>query len=233
VLAWDEASTLPAVVDELRNRLLLLKATYEIIVIDDGSTDGTSELADAMAASTPDVRVVHHEHNRGLGPAYQSAFEASRGTFVTFFPADGQFAASLLECFYPLIESYDMVLGNLPERRDSLKGRVLTRLERLLYRMFFGLVPRLEGMFMMRREILDAIELRSEGRGHANVWELVIRAARAGYRLTGVPISVRPRQAGVSKVNNWRTISANVVQVVRLRRLLRATQTQRTSRAKS
>jgi hypothetical protein len=75
-------------------------------------------------------------------------------------------------------------------------------------------------MLMVRKSILAEIPLRSIGRGHANVWELVIRAARGGYRYTGVSIDVRPRMAGRSKVNNLRTIRANLVQVLKLRRLL-------------
>jgi dolichol-phosphate mannosyltransferase len=220
VLAWNEAATLRDVVDELRPVLLGLRVPYEIVVIDDGSTDGTRELADALAAGSSDLRVVHHGANRGLGPAYNSAFQSARGFYVTFFPADGQFSAQLLPRFYPLIERYDLVLGNLPSRSDSFRGRVLTVAERLIYRLLLGIVPRLEGMLMIRRSILAELPLKSEGRGHANVWELVIRAARGGYRLTGVAIQVRPRMAGKSKVNNLKNISANLLQVLRLRRLL-------------
>jgi glycosyltransferase involved in cell wall biosynthesis len=221
VLAWDEVASLRAVVEELRAGLQALDVSYEIVVIDDGSSDGTGELADALAAESTDVRVVHHGRNLGLGEAYRSAFTAARGTYTTCFPADGQFAASLLPRFYPLIESHDLVLGNLPERRDSLKGRFLTRMERVLYWALFGRIPRLEGMLMVRRSILASIEMRSTGRGHTNVWELVIRAARAGYRHVGVPIEIRPRQSGTSKVNNLRTVRANLLQVLKLRRLLR------------
>lgn len=220
ILAWNERASLRAVVEELRSGLLKLGVPYDILIIDDGSTDGTSELADTLAAECADVSVVHHGENRGLGAAYRTGFQQANGTYVTFFPADGQFSAALLERFFPLIEGYDLVLGNLPARRDSLKGRVLTRAERLVYWLLFGTVPRLEGMLMLRRSILAQIPIRSEGRGHANVWELVIRAARGGYRYTGVPIEVRPRMAGTSKVNNFRTIRANLLQVWRLRRLL-------------
>jgi glycosyltransferase involved in cell wall biosynthesis len=220
VLAWNEVASLRAVVDDLRSGLRSLRVPHDILVIDDGSTDGTSELADALAEEHPDVRVIHHGVNRGLGAAYRTGFEQGRGTYLTFFPADGQFPADLLTRFFPLIERYDLVLGNLPSRNDSLKGRLLTRAERLLYRVLFGSVPRLEGMLMVRRSILGAIPLKSQGRGHANVWELVIRATRAGYRHTGVPIEVRPRMAGTSKVNNLRTVVANLVQVARLRKLL-------------
>lgn len=220
VLAWNEAATLREVVEELRGALLALRVPYEILVIDDGSTDGTSELADGLAAGSSDLRVVHHTGNQGLGPAYRTGFRRARGVYVTFFPADGQFSGTLLPRFFPLIERNDLVLGNLPSRSDSLRGRFLTRAERLVYRVLLGNVPRLEGMLMIRRSILAELPLKSEGRGHANVWELVIRAARGGYKLTGVAIEVRPRMAGTSKVNNIRTIMANLLQVLRLRRLL-------------
>lgn len=220
ILAWNEVATLRVVVDELRLGIKALGISGDILIVDDGSTDGTSELADTLAAESSDVTVVHHGENRGLGAAYRTAFENGRGNFLTFYPADGQFSADLLTRFYPLIEQYDLVLGNLPARTDSLKGRLLTRSERVLYYALFGSVPRLEGMLMIRRSILASIPLRSVGRGHANVWELVIRAARGGYRYTGVPIDVRPRMAGRSKVNNFRTIRANLIQTLKLRRLL-------------
>jgi glycosyltransferase involved in cell wall biosynthesis len=220
ILAWNELQTLRSVVNDLNGSMEALGVPGEILIVDDGSTDGTSALADDLAAVHPGIRVIHHPTNLGLGAAYRTALAEGRGTYLTFFPADGQFAGSLLSRFFPLIEDYDLVLGNLPARRDSLKGRLLSRAERLLYSVLFGSVPRLEGMFMVRRSILPSIPLRSTGRGHANVWELVIRAARAGYRYTGVPIEVRPRVAGASKVNNFRTIYANLLQTVRLRRLL-------------
>jgi glycosyltransferase involved in cell wall biosynthesis len=220
VLAWNEVATLRSVVEELRPALRDLKVSYEILVIDDGSTDGSSEVADALAAESDDVRVVHHGENRGLGGAYRTGFREARGTYLTFFPADGQFPGSILPSFYPLIERYDMVLGNLPARRDSFRGRVLTRAERLVYRVIFGAMPRLEGVFMMRRSMLAELPLKSEGRGWVNVMELLIRAARGGYRLVGVPTVLRPRSSGTSKVNNLRTIRANVEQLVKLRRRL-------------
>jgi glycosyltransferase involved in cell wall biosynthesis len=220
VFAWDEVDTLRSVVESQLAALERLGVRHELIIIDDGSTDGTAEQADALAAEHASVRVVHHPENRGLGGVYRTAFVEAKGTFVTFFPADGQFPATLLERFYPLAESWDLLLGILPGRRDSLLGAALGRIERLLYRGLIGETPRLEGVFMIRKAVLDAIELRSQGRGWTVVWELVIRAKRQGFRLTSVPVELRPRTHGVSKVSNVRTIAANLRQLVQLRRLL-------------
>jgi glycosyltransferase involved in cell wall biosynthesis len=219
VFAWNEAATLLHVVEEQLAALARLGVSYELLIIDDGSSDGTSDLADRLAEEHPEVAVIHHGENRGLGGAYRTGFACARGEYVSFFPADGQFPATILVQFYPLVESWDMVLGNLPRRTDWV-GALLGRVERMLYRAAFGEMPRLEGVFILRREILSRLELRSVGRGWTIVWELVLRAHRGGYRIVGCPITMLPRTHGVSKVNNLRTIAANFQQLLTLRRLL-------------
>jgi glycosyltransferase involved in cell wall biosynthesis len=220
VFAWNEVATLDSVAQDQLRALADLGVTHELLIVDDGSTDGTGEIADRLAGEHPEVRVVHHGTNRGLGGVYRTGFDEARGMFLTFFPADGQFPATILASFHPLARDHDLVLGNLPERRGSPLGAALSWLERRLYRALFGELPRLEGVFMVRRAILSELPLQSQGRGWAIVMELVIRASRGGYRLVGVPTTMVPRAVGVSKVNNLRNIHANLVQLVALRRRL-------------
>lgn len=221
VFAWDEVATLRSVVDAQLTALERLGVSYELLIIDDGSSDGTGEEADRIAREHPAVRVIHHPENFGLGGVYRTGFSAARGAFVTFFPADGQFPADILERFYPLVEGWDFVLGNLPQRRDKLMGALLGGVERRLYRLAFGPLPRLEGVFIFRREVLSSLTLRSVGRGWTVVWELLLRAQRAGCRMVGCPITLLPRSHGASKVNNWRNVVANLRQLLALRRILR------------
>jgi len=220
VFAWDEIGTLRSVVNAQLAELARLGVAYELLIIDDGSTDGTSTEADRIALDHAEVRVIHHGDNRGLGGVYRTGFLSARGVYVTFFPADGQFPATIHHRLYPLIESWDMVLGNLPARSDKLLGAALGRIERMLYRAAFGDIPRLEGVFMFRRDILSRLQLKSEGRGWTIVWELVLRAYRGGYRIVGCPITLQARTHGVSKVNNLRNVAANLRQLFALRRAL-------------
>ena len=220
IFAWNEVNTLDRVAEEHLAELDKLRVGYELVIIDDGSTDGTSDAADRLAARHPSVRVIHHEANRGLGGVYRTGFSESRGTFVTFFPADGQFPASILPTYYPLVEEWDVVLGIRPGRRDTVKGAVLGALERALYRLAVGPMPRLEGVFMLRRAILAELPLKSTGRGWTVVWELLLRAQRKGYRMVERPNPLRPRTHGASKVNNLRNITANLRALFALRRLL-------------
>lgn len=219
VLAYDEERNLEAAVAELVGELRRLDATWELVIIDDGSRDGTGALADRLAAGEPGMRVVHHERNLGLGGGYRTGFAEARGDYLTFFPADGQFPATILGDFLPCMEEADLVLGYLPDRPGSV-GRALSAAERLAYRAVVGRMPRFQGIFMIRRALLDELPLRSQGRGWAVVMELILRADRAGYRLVSLPTQVRPRMSGQSKVNNVRTIAANLRQLLALRRLL-------------
>ncbi len=114
----------------------------------------------------------------------------------------------------------DMVLGYIPRRPGMVLSRMLSLLERLLYRALFGSLPTFQGVLMFRRVLLEHIELESRGRGWAVLMEFIIRAARGGYRVTSIPTECRPRFAGQSKVNNFRTIGANLIQVLEFRRCL-------------
>jgi glycosyltransferase involved in cell wall biosynthesis len=223
VMAYNEVANLEAVVHELAAALAALPGPArddELLLVDDGSSDGTGALADRLAAELPPVRVVHHGLNRGLGGVYRTGFEEARRELVTFFPADGQFPASILQTFHARMNGHDLVLGYLPGRGGSLLARGLSAAEKVLYRLLFGVMPRFQGVFMVRRSVLDGLALETTGRGWGVVMEMVLRISRQGYRVISVPTALRPRMSGRSKVNNARTIWTNLQQAFELRRTL-------------
>jgi hypothetical protein len=84
-------------------------------------------------------------------------------------------------------------------------------------------MPRYQGVFMVRREVLARLPLETGGRGWGVVMEMVLRIHRAGHRVVSVPTELRPRLSGHSKVNNLRTIWINLRQAVELRRTMERT----------
>ena len=216
VMAFNEAASLEPVVREVRATLDVLGLPGEILIVDDGSTDGTGAVAEGLAGDVRDVRVLHHEVNRGLGGVYRTGFRQARGELISFFPADGQFPASILETLVPAIEGHEIVLGYVV-RRDSIHGRVLSAMERAVYRVMLGKLPRFQGVFLVRREALARIELRSDGRGWAIVMEMLVRAVRSGWRTRSLPTPMRARLSGASKVQNVRTVWSNLRQLFELR----------------
>jgi glycosyltransferase involved in cell wall biosynthesis len=217
VMAFNEVESVDLTVHELLDCLRQQNESFEILVIDDGSVDGTSALVDRLTADIPEVRVVHHEVNRGLGAVYRSGFEYARGDLLTFFPADGQFPASIIPEFLRAMDGREMVLGYLPDRTDSMLGRALSWGERRLYSWLLGPVPRFQGVLMFRRRLLESIDLYSEGRGWVVLMELIVRVTRLGAKTISLPTSVRPRRTGHSKVTNLRTINANLRELWKLR----------------
>jgi dolichol-phosphate mannosyltransferase len=220
VMAFNEESNLGGVVQEIVLALDGLEWQYEVVIVNDGSSDDTGSISEYLSRRFPKVRVIHHSENLGLGGVYRTGFAQARYDLITFYPADGQYSASIIQQFVPLMDDADMVLGYLPHRDCSFLAKSLSRAEKIIYRLLFGRMPEIQGIFMFRRALLGEFELKSSGRGWAIVMELIIRTYRSGKRIISLPIEVRPRMSGKSKVNNLRTILANLKQVFVLRRYL-------------
>lgn len=218
VMAFNECQSLGEVVQEISAALdKLPTASHEIVIVDDGSSDGTGARADEIAANNKRVRVVHHVVNQGLGGVYRTGFAQARGDFLSFFPADGQFPAEIIERFYSMMPTHDLILGYIPRADAGPVAKGLSLAEKVLYRALFGPMPRYQGVFMLRREVLSRTPLHTQGRGWGVVMELVLKIHRGGYRVSSVLTPFRPRMAGRSKVNNVRSVWANLVQAMAMR----------------
>ena len=218
IFAYNEEGCLKDFVIEMSDVLKSLGNTYEILIIDDGSTDATGIIADQLSKDMDKVFVIHHGINLGLGSVYKTAFSAANMDLVTFFCADGQFPASIIKLFMPLMNEYDMVLGYLPDRNDSPLSKMLSSIEKRLLRFLFGYMPRFQGIAMFHRRLLSEIRVISKGgRAWTILMEFIIRVSRAGYKIMSIPTNMRLRKIGKSKVNNISTIMANLRQAFILR----------------
>lgn len=220
LMAFNEADAVEETAGEIHRELVMLGVPFELVIIDDGSSDGTAQKADSLAALLADTRVIHHRQNLGLGGVYRTGFSEAKGDYITFFPADGQFPADIIGIFLKAITDCDMVLGYIPSRKSPVVAKALSALERIVYACLFGPMPKFQGIMIFRRSLLGDFMLKSSGRGWAVLMELIIRAKKKGRKIVSVPTQMRPRMKGVSKVNNFTTIWVNLEQVIRLRGLL-------------
>lgn len=216
VMAYNERANLSRVFDEIVREAEQTGRSYEILIVDDGSTDGTGELADTLAQRHESARVIHHEQNRGIGEVLRSGFEEAHNTLVTIFPADGQYPAEIIGQFLPYMDDHDLVLGYVPKRTSPTMAKILSRVERVLLSLLFGRMPPFQGIYMFRRSILERFPLTSRGRGWIIQMELIIRAERAGCRVISVPTSMRKRLSGESKARSLKSVIANTRQVLAL-----------------
>lgn len=218
MFAYNEEENVGPVMREALDFLRRATDDYELILVDDGSTDGTREAALAVAAEDPGrVIVLSHARNRGIGGALKTGFAAASKELVTLLPADGQIAPEELAKFFGPIADADIVICHYPNRfrtADTFSRKVLSRGLRLLTWALTGVSVKLDGAYMIRREALARLPLRSES-FFLNL-ELPIRALRAAMRYREVTLEVRPRRAGESKVLNSRKIGLVARELVSL-----------------
>ncbi len=201
VPAFDEAPAVPELVRSLRDAFQRYRLEGEVLLVDDGSTDGTGELAQREAGDWKAFRVVRHRVNLGKAEAIQTAAAHTERTWLVLFDADLQHHPDEIPRFLAkLQEGWDIVTGRKVGAYD--KRAVSSVYNGLSRRIFKVPVSDLNSMKAFRREILDDIHLRHD-------WHrfFVVLAHARGWSVTEIDIPLFPRVAGTSKFRGpWRIV---------------------------
>lgn len=201
----DEAETIETCVRKAHASLLRMGATGEVVVADNGSTDGSRELAERAGA-----RVIH-ERRRGYGRAYMAGFAAARGKYIVMGDGDDTYNFDEVDRFIaPLEAGSDMVMGSrfkgkihkgaMPWHHRWVGNPVLTGVLNLFFRT--GISDAHCGMRSFRRDVLPRLDLRTSGMEFAS--EMVIRASKAKLDIAEIPIELHPRGGGEAKLSSFR-----------------------------
>lgn len=169
---------------------------FEIILVDDGSTDGSAALAEKIAKGALAVRVIHHPQNMGYGQALKSGIAAARMDYVFFTDADLQFDIVELNALLAHVDQYPVVIGYRSPRRDPFMRLMNAWGWNLLNRLLFGLHIRdIDCAFkVFRRPLVQELALESEGAMISA--EILIRLTRSGTPVKEIPVSHLPRLYG-------------------------------------
>lgn len=197
---------------------------YELIIVDDASTDHTAKLADEMAASDPHVRVVHHPVNRKLGGSMKTGFAAATGDLVLYSDADLPFDMAEVSRAIRLMRYYEADIVSAFRFDRAGEGSLRT-----VYTFFYNfLIRRLFGVRMRdinfafklcRTAVFEHISLHSEG-SFIDA-ELIIRAKKLGFNVIQFGVDYFPRTRGESTLASGSVIRKIVSEMVQLRRELR------------
>jgi dolichyl-phosphate beta-glucosyltransferase len=202
LLMFDEAPTAGAVLDEHVAFLEGAGLDWEIVVVDDGSTDRGPEIAAGRAAREPRIRLVRHGRNLGMGAGLGSGIRAATKSHFVMNAMDGQVPAAEIGALLPLLEGADIALSTYAGRRRSRGAwrTLLSRGLRAYLRTVAGIRFELDGLYVF--PCAAARELAPHIRANTFFYsfELVQRGLAAGLTAATTEISVRPRAAGRSKV---------------------------------
>lgn len=204
--AWNEAEMLDqTVLAAIEAGQALVSASevtdYEIVLVDDGSSDSTPQLVDELASQHESVVAVHHAHNRGLGASVRSGFDAATGDIVLYTDADLPFDLLLLDKAFRLLRIYDADIVSMyrfDRTSEGPKRYWFSHVYNWLVRYSLGVKLRDVNFAgkLIRRDVLDHVDLRSEG-SFIDV-ELMAQATRLGYAVIQFGVDYFPRTRGTS-----------------------------------
>ncbi len=209
VPAKDEAENLPLFMEQAAVAFAGSPYRYEVVVIDDGSVDGTRTVLEQLTARYPFLRVERHRARRGIADALRTGYLAASGDVLVFYPADLQFRPEdIPRLVEPILTGQaDMVTGFKEGKYDkAFVSGIYNRLSRAL---FDVPVKDLNSVKAYRREIMDGLPVRPDWHRY-----MVVMAAAQGFTVTEVPVPLYPRHAGKSKFATWHRIPIGVLDML-------------------
>ncbi len=204
---YNEIENLPRLLPETRRIAEGLVSGMEIVLVDDGSTDGSGEQIDRLAARHPEVRALHHGRNRGLGAAIRTGLVNAAKDLVLYMDSDFPVSAEEARAALGLLaDDVDLVIGYRLGRAEGPRREVMSWTYNRLIRGAFGLRVRdVNFAFkLIRRPLLEQMHLRSEG-SFIDA-ELLLEAARLGARVREVGLHYHTRVAGLSKAASSKVV---------------------------
>lgn len=190
------------------------EAPYEIVYVDDGSTDGSSAVLDEICRHTHEVRVIHFDRNYGQTAAFAAGFRHARGELIATLDGDLQYDPADISLLLPLITEYDLVCGRRRQRLDTFIRRLSSRLAYLIRNIVLrdGIHDSGCSLKVFRRAVVERIPL------FRNMHRFFPALAKMhGFSVTEVPVQHFPRAHGRSKYGVGNRLFAGLYDLVAVR----------------
>ncbi|MEK7616949.1 MAG: glycosyltransferase [Patescibacteria group bacterium] len=215
---YNEEGNVQQSVEKAISVLNNLKIDYEILLIDDGSSDKTGQIADRLSEDNPKIKVIHHEKNLGYGEALKSGFYNAKYDTVCYTDGDRQFDFAEVEKFLEKIEEHDLILGYRIKRQDPYLRILFKKGWKASLFIFFGLTFRDVdcGFKMIKKNVLEKIPHLESTRGAMINAELAIKVKKAGFKIAQVGVSHYPRLSGKPTGATLTVIIRSYVDLLRL-----------------
>ena len=221
--AYNERSNLIPLIAACEDVLASIKGDHEILVIDDGSTDGSRELLTEMERDHAQLRVLYHPPGQNIGchPSSLEGFLVARGELIVFLPADLQIRPSVVPAFARAAGNADVVASYRRDRADPAWRRVISRLNNVMERLIVRTAVRdAHSAMALTRAAVDAIAPQIVSTSAVIPAEILARAKLLGLRVAEIEIDHHPRTNGIQTGANLPGLVLAQADLIRLRRRL-------------
>ena len=217
---YNEEGNIVTVISKTKSVLEKVADKWEILIVEDGSSDKTPEITDKISKADSRVRVIHHNPNKGYGGALKTGFYNTKYKWITFTDSDGQFDFSEITNFINKQKETgaDLVIGYYKKRQVS-KFKILTsKMWELAVFVLFGLHVRdIDcGFKLVSKDVIDKIPKLESERGAFISSEFLIKAKRSGFKIVEIPVTHYPRKAGVGTGRNINVIIKSFIDLFKL-----------------
>lgn len=224
--AYNEESNIEATVTTAAKILPQVAKKWEVIVVNDGSTDRTGEIVEKLISQNKRIRMITHTPNRGYGAALKTGLYNSRYDLIVFTDADGQFDFSEITKFIETQKKTgaDLVIGYYLKRKAPLYRIWGSKLlwQPVVYLLFGLKVRDIDcGFKLIKKEVIDKIPRLEAERGPFISSELLIKAKKAGFKIVEIGVHHYPRKAGKATGASLKVILSGFADLFRLREKLR------------
>lgn len=220
--AYNEEVNIEKTVRRAKKVLLEVANKWEILIINDGSTDKTGQVAAELRREDKRIDVINHPTNQGYGTALKSGFSNARYPWVAFTDSDGQFNFSEIKKFLPLMKNSDLILGYRLNRADSFLRKIYTFVWGKIPVVLWGLKVRDYscGFKLIKKKVFDAVQ-PLVGEEKVTQIEMLVKAKRKGFRFAEVGVRHYPRKFGRPTGANIKVVVRSITDLFKLYRDLR------------
>jgi len=198
--AYNEEANLERTVKNVVENLKKNVTEWEIIIVDDGSKDKTGKIADNLAKTNKNIKVIHHSPNRGYGGAFKSGLYGCKYPWISFIDSDGQFNFREISRFIETQSKTkaDLVIGFYLGRKVPFTRKLNSKIWQLIVFLLFGLNVRdIDcGFKLISKKVVDTIPHLESERGAFISSEFLIKAKKMGFKIVEIGVQHYPRKFG-------------------------------------
>jgi glycosyltransferase involved in cell wall biosynthesis len=215
--AYHDENNLPILVAKVHAFLSKIALQFEIIIVEDGSPDKTGEVADSLAKTFSNVRVIHHEKNKGYGTTLRDGYRGAQYDYVMYTDGDNQYDIEEFEPYLFLLDTCDVISGFVKEKAVSPRRKFQSFVyNTLIMILFFVRIQDVDcSMKIFKKKVLDIIDIQSTS-AFIDA-EMLIRTKRAGFKVGQFPVTHFERSSGLASGSKMSVIVPTIRDMLKFR----------------